>query len=89
MHRIGTAFLGDVDDLGDVEIAVGGALASQTERRCDVVIVARSEVLGAKLQTLVADLSIAIDRAKPHKPREAAFADRRRPPPKRGTPSQA
>ena len=65
------------------------ALASQTERRCDVVIVARSEVLGAKFQTLVADLSIAIDRAKPHKPREAAFADRRRPPPKRGTPSQA
>ena len=61
------------------------ALASQTERRCDVVIVARSDVLGAKFQTLVADLSIAIDRAKPHKP----HADRRRPHPKRGTPAQA
>ena len=65
------------------------ALASQTGRPCDVVIVARSDVLGAAFRTLVADLSIAIDRAKPHKPREATFADRRRPQPKRGTPSQA
>ena len=61
------------------------ALASQTERPCDVVIVARSNVLTARFQTLVADLSVAIDRAKPHKP----HADRRRPHPKRGTPAQA
>ncbi len=61
------------------------ALASQAERPCDLVIVARSEVLTARFRTLVADLSIAIERAKPHKP----HADRRRPPSKRGTPSQA
>ena len=61
------------------------ALASQAGRPCDIVVVARSEVLGAKFRTLVADLSIAIDRAKPQKP----HADRRRPHPKRGTPSQA
>ena len=61
------------------------ALASQTERPCDIVIVARSDVLTARFKTLVADLSIAIDRAKPHKP----HADRRRPHPKRCTPAQA
>ena len=61
------------------------ARASQTERPCDIGIVARSEVLGARFQTLVADLSIAIDRAKPQKP----HADRRRPHPKRGAPPQA
>jgi len=61
------------------------ALASQTERPCDIVIVARSDVLTARFKALVADLSIAIDRAKPHKP----HADRRRPHPKRSTPAQA
>jgi ribonuclease P protein component len=65
------------------------ALASQSERPCDIVVIARSDVLTAQFKTLVADLSIAIDRAKPHKPREATFADRRRPLPKRGAPSQA
>ena len=65
--------------------AAAQALANQVQRPCDIVIVARSEVLGADFQTLVADLSIAIDRAKPHKP----HADKRRPRPKRGTPSQA
>jgi ribonuclease P protein component len=49
------------------------------------VVVARSDVLTAQFKTLVADLSIAIDRAKPHKP----HADKRRPHPKRGAPSQA
>ena len=65
--------------------AAAQALRDQTSKPCDVVIVARSEVLSADFQALVADLSIAIDRAKPHKP----HADRRRPHPKRGAPSQA
>jgi ribonuclease P protein component len=65
--------------------AAAEALADQTQRPCDIVIVARPEVLVADFRTLVADLSIAIDRAKPHKP----HADRRRPHPKRAAPPQA
>lgn len=63
--------------------AAAQALANQTERLCDIVVIARSEVLGANFKTLVADLSIAIDRAKPQKPREKSSGDRRRPLPKR------
>lgn len=44
------------------------ALRDQADRRCDVVIVARAETIGADFQTLVADLSVAIDRARPQKP---------------------
>jgi ribonuclease P protein component len=65
--------------------AAAQALADQADRRCDVVIVARPEVLRAEFHALVADLSIAIDRARPQKP----HADRRRPPPKRGSAPQA
>lgn len=45
------------------------ALRDQTHRRCDVVIVARAETIGTDFQSLVADLSVAIDRARPQKPR--------------------
>lgn len=62
--------------------AAAKALADQAARPCDVVVIARSEVLGADFDRLVADLSVAIDRAKPHKPQ----ADRRRAVPKRGAP---
>ncbi|CAM5206025.1 hypothetical protein ARD30_13610 [Bosea thiooxidans] len=65
--------------------AAAQALAGQTQRPCDVVIIARPEVLRAEFHALVADLSIAIDRARPHKP----HADRRRPHPKRGAAPQA
>lgn len=58
------------------------ALAGQTDRACDVVVIARSEVLGTTFDRLVADLSVAIERAKPHKPQ----ADRRRAATKRGAP---
>ncbi|MGO4405483.1 ribonuclease P protein component [Bosea sp. RAF48] len=54
--------------------AAAQALRDQTNKRCDIVIVARSEVLKADFHALVADLSIAIDRAKPQKP----HADRHR-----------
>ncbi|MBD3845308.1 ribonuclease P protein component [Bosea sp. SSUT16] len=62
--------------------AAAKALAAQTDRPCDVVIIARAEVLGADFGHLVADLSIAIDRARPQKPQ----ADRRRAGTARGTP---
>ena len=62
--------------------AAAKALAGQTDRACDVVVIARSEVLGTTFDRLVADLSVAIERAKPHKPR----ADRRRAATKRGAP---
>lgn len=62
--------------------AAAKALAGQTDRACDVVVIARSEVLGTTFDRLVADLSVAIERAKPHKPQ----ADRRRAATKRGAP---
>lgn len=52
------------------------ALRDQTHKPCDVVIVARSDVLGADFHALVADLSIAIDRAKPQKPQAKPRAQR-------------
>ncbi|CAH1662011.1 Ribonuclease P protein component [Hyphomicrobiales bacterium] len=68
--------------------AAAQALRDQTGKRCDVVIIARTEVLSADFHALVADLSIAIDRARPQKPREPSSADRRRPRAARGTPPQ-
>ena len=56
--------------------AAAQALHDQTHKPCDVVIVARSEVLGANFHALVADLSIAIDRAKPQKPQAKPRAQR-------------
>jgi ribonuclease P protein component len=50
------------------------ALATQADRACDIVVVARTEVLGTDFQVLVAELSLALDRARPHRP-----SDRRRP----------
>lgn len=56
--------------------AAAEALRDQTQKPCDVVIVARAEVLGADFHALVADLSIAIDRAKPQKPQAKPRAQR-------------
>lgn len=47
--------------------AAGAALAAQSDRPCDVVIVARREALSAAFPALVADLSVALDRARPVK----------------------
>jgi ribonuclease P protein component len=47
------------------------ALGAQAGRACDVVIIARTETLSAGFEALVADLSIALDRARPAKPRPA------------------
>ncbi|PZU93833.1 MAG: ribonuclease P protein component [Chelatococcus sp.] len=44
------------------------ALADQTARPCDLVIVARPETLTADFSVLVADLAVAIERARPAKP---------------------
>ncbi|MGH6998864.1 MAG: ribonuclease P protein component, partial [Phenylobacterium sp.] len=44
------------------------ALAAQADRPCDLVIVARREVLTAPFSALIADLSVALDRARPAKP---------------------
>lgn len=44
------------------------ALAAQSSRTCDIVVVARREVLTADFAALVADLSVALDRARPAKP---------------------
>ncbi len=65
--------------------AAAKALSDQTGRACDVVVVARAEVLGAAFERLVADLSVAIDRAKPQKPQ----ADRRRMAGKQGASSSS
>lgn len=48
--------------------AAKAALAAQTNRKCDIVVVARREVLTADFKALVADLSVALDRARPAKP---------------------
>lgn len=44
------------------------ALAPEIGRSCDVVIVARPETLTAKFDTLVAELSVTIERARPARP---------------------
>jgi len=69
--------------------AAAQALRDHAARPCDIVVVARPEVLSAEFQTLVADLSIAIDRARPQKPRGASSADRRRPRDERVVPTHA
>jgi len=56
--------------------AAAQALHEQTHKPCDVVIVARSDVLVADFHALVADLSIAIDRARPQKPQAKYGAPR-------------
>lgn len=48
--------------------AAAQALAPQAGRPYDLVIVARREVLSAPFPTLIADLSVALDRARPAKP---------------------
>ena len=44
------------------------ALADKAMRPCDLVVVARPETLTAAFETLVAELSVGFDRARPHKP---------------------
>lgn len=41
------------------------ALTGQAGRPCDLVIVARPETVGAAFTTLIDDLSVALDRARP------------------------
>ncbi|MFN3674081.1 MAG: ribonuclease P protein component [Bosea sp. (in: a-proteobacteria)] len=55
------------------------ALGPQSGRACDIVVVARPETLTAPFEHLVADLSVALDRARPAKPGPSS-RDRRRPP---------
>ncbi|MEN5083336.1 ribonuclease P protein component [Bosea sp. TWI1241] len=45
--------------------AAAQALAAQTQRACDLVIVARPETVSADFSVLLADLAVAIDRARP------------------------
>lgn len=55
------------------------ALAPQAARACDIVVVARPETLTAPFPLLVADLSVAIDRARPAKPGSSSRDRRRKP----------
>lgn len=48
-----------------LRVAAAEALAAQAGRPCDVVIVARPETLTAGFRTLVGELSVAIERARP------------------------
>lgn len=48
-----------------LRVAAQQALAAQADRPCDVVIVARPETLTAGFRTLVSELSVAIERARP------------------------
>ncbi|MDP3409468.1 ribonuclease P protein component [Bosea sp. (in: a-proteobacteria)] len=58
-----------------LRVAAQQALAAQADRTCDVVVVARPETLTMAFATLVSELSIAIERARPQgqgrKPRSA------------------
>lgn len=56
------------------------ALAEQAGRPCDVVIVARTETLTADFKALVADLSVAIERARPARQGRAPYPNKRRSP---------
>lgn len=56
------------------------ALAAQAGRPCDVVIIARPETLTAAFDRLVADLSVAIERARPARPADK-FRSSKRPAP--------
>lgn len=55
------------------------ALAAQSVRDCDIVVVARRECLTADFKALVADLSVAVDRARPAKPSRNPAETRRAP----------
>lgn len=55
------------------------ALAAQSSRTCDIVVVARREVLTADFAALVADLSVALDRARPAKPGRGPAETKRAP----------
>lgn len=48
-----------------LRVAAQQALAAQSDRPCDVVIVARPETLTTGFRTLVGELSVAIERARP------------------------
>jgi ribonuclease P protein component len=48
-----------------LRVAAAEALTGQASRPCDVVIVARPETLTAGFRTLVGELSVAIERARP------------------------
>jgi ribonuclease P protein component len=48
-----------------LRVAAAEALAAQAGRPCDVVIVARPETLTTSFRTLVGELSVAIERARP------------------------
>ncbi len=48
-----------------LRVAAAEALASQADRPCDVVIVARPETLTTGFRKLVDELSVAIERARP------------------------
>jgi ribonuclease P protein component len=52
------------------------ALAGQAARACDMVVVARPDTVNADFAAMVADLSVALDRARP------AGGGRRRPAPR-------
>ncbi|PZN98198.1 MAG: ribonuclease P protein component [Hyphomicrobiales bacterium] len=62
-----------------LRVAAAEALAAQADRRCDIVIVARSETLKIGFRMLVNELSVAIDRARPagqgRKPRSSFKPD--------------
>jgi ribonuclease P protein component len=62
------------------------ALAAQSDRACDIVVVARTEVLGADFKVLVTELSVALDRARPAKPNRSS--DKRRPTGGHGAPAK-
>jgi ribonuclease P protein component len=66
--------------------AAGIALAEQAGRACDVVIVARPETLAADFQLLVAELSVALDRARPARPGRRSSSDSKSSPDKRRSP---
>ena len=57
------------------------ALAEQLDRSCDVVVVARPETIAADFRAMVADLSVALDRARP--------SSGKRRPDRRSSPRQA
>ncbi|RDJ26788.1 ribonuclease P protein component [Bosea caraganae] len=59
--------------------AAKAALADQTARDVDLVVVARRECLTTDFKTLIADLSVALDRARPVKPGRKPSDPRRAP----------
>jgi ribonuclease P protein component len=65
------------------------ALSQQAGRACDVVIVARPETLTIDFQALVADLSVALDRARPARPGRGNPSDKRRPTDSRSAPAKS